>query len=52
MKFKIEWLVRDCLIFQSAMRISRIEGDADGGGRGPSTGEGLAETGSEVETFG
>jgi len=43
--------MQDRLPFRRVMDISRLEEDADGGG-GPSTGEGLAETGSEVETFG
>ena len=44
--------MQDRLPFRRAMRISRSEGDADGGGGGPSTGEGLAGTGSEAGTFG
>ena len=43
--------MQDRLPFQRAIGISRSEEDADGGGK-PSTEEGLAETGSEVETFG
>jgi len=37
--------------FKRAIGISRSEGKAGGGGA-PSTGEGLAEIGSEVGTFG
>ena len=36
--------------FSKSNEISRSEGDANGGG--PSTGEELAETGSEAGTFG
>jgi len=35
--------MQDRLPFRKAMRISRSEGDADGGGGGPSTGEGITE---------
>ena len=44
--------MQDHLPFRRTMRISRSEEDADSGGRGLSTDDGLAGTGSEAETFG
>jgi len=41
--------MQDCLPFR--VGISRSEGDAYGGGGGPSSGEGIAGTGSKVGTF-
>ena len=43
--------MQDHLPFRRAIGISISEGDVDGG-RGPSTGEGIAGTGSEAGTFG
>ena len=44
--------MQDRLPFRKAMRISRSEGDADGGGGGPSTGEGIAELVRRQEPLG
>ena len=44
--------MQDRLPFRRAIGISGSEGEADGGGGGPSTGEGLAGIGSEGGTFG
>jgi len=44
--------VQDRLPVRRAIEISRSEREADGGGDGPSTGEGLAGIGSEEGTFG
>ena len=44
--------MQDRLLFRREMGISRSEEDVDGGGGGPSTGEGMAGTGSEAGTFG
>ena len=44
--------MQDRLPFRRAIGISRSEGEADGGGGGPSIGERLAEISSEAGTFG
>jgi len=44
--------VQDHLPFRRAIGTSISEGEADGGGLGPSIGEGIAEIGSEARTFG
>ena len=44
--------MQDRLPFRKAIRISRSEGETDGGGGGPSTGEKLVGIGSEAGTFG
>ena len=52
MKFKIESSVQNRLHFRKARGISRSEGEADGEGGRPSTGEGLVKISSEAGTFG
>jgi len=44
--------VQHYLPFRRAIGISRSEREADGGGGGPSIGEGLVGIGSDVGTFG
>ena len=43
--------MQDYLLFRRAIGISRPEGEADGGGLEPSTGEGIAGIDLEAGTF-
>ena len=44
--------MQDRVPFRKAMRRARSEGDADGGGGGPSTREGIIVTGRRQEPLG
>jgi len=44
--------MKERLPFRRAIETSRSDEEANDGGGGPSTGEGIIRIGSEVETFG